>query len=266
MDESTRRDLRRFVLSHEEFAFLFGLFGVRPVLGVEDSPLIGLPADQAESALRAASHGLLARGLVRTNAEGDVVVENKLLELLGTCAHPVRLVTVYHWAPTANLPAPLFIYRRDNSYTLQLRPDPALLELIAAPSPEMVIDAILRFCGGDDGIEAQPVEMHITQGDFLALRSFVEQGDIAAAESLATAQGDAAAQVGLLLKTLQEFPHVSAFTAFHYDAGKTVQRDAFTLLQSQQEMWLLNTDDRSARLAIKSVSSSQARALLSDVL
>lgn len=266
MDESTQGNLHRYLLSHEEFAFLFGLLGAKPVLGVDDSPLAGLSADQVALVLRTAGHGLRARGLVRTNADGEIVVESTFLEVLGTCVYPVRLLAVDHWASTAELPALLFVYRRDNKHVLQLRPNPILLELIAAPTTEMVVDAILRFCGVADGGEAQQMELDMTQEDFLALRSLVEQGDIDAAESLSATRGYAPTRIGPLLNTLKDKPRVSAFTAFHLNGTKTVQRRAFTLLQSQQGAWLLRSGETPGKLTIISTDLSKVRELLSDLM
>ncbi len=267
MDEMAQDNLRHVTLSHEEFTFLLRLLNAKPALGIEDDPLRNLSADQAQAALVAAGHGLQARGLIQRNDANETLVDGELLEVMGACAYPQRLLSLYHWRAGAELPTQLFVYRRNALAVLQARPAPALHEFVAGSIIEQTIDAVLRFCNAADG--ASPTvtgETEITQEDFFALRAAMEQENRNTAESLARTRGYPVEVIAPLLDTLAQSPAVSVFTTFRRNGADAVQRSSFTVLQARQQMWLLTDATTPGRLAIRQAEPAALRATLSEAI
>ncbi|MBK8050704.1 MAG: hypothetical protein IPK16_28510 [Anaerolineales bacterium] len=147
MANDNHRGQFRVILSHEELAFLLGLMGATPTIGVDDDPLSEKAADQVSAALSAAGHGLQARELVQIDAGGQPVVQTELLAATGVYAFPERLVTLYHWGAGEALPAAFFGYVRGATVLSHARPAPFLHEFEVLDSAKALIDRMVANCG-----------------------------------------------------------------------------------------------------------------------
>jgi hypothetical protein len=266
VDAARNRSLAHFVLSYEELAYLLGLLGVEPTVGVDDNPLRGLPPEQIRLALAVAGRGLRARGLVRDDAKGQPVVQSELLATIGTYGFPERIATVYHWAAGEELPAPCYGYVRAGRAVLHQRPGAGLHEFVTYGSPTELIAAMLYFCEA----AATPAPANGALRLPLALLTEMRRlaGQPGANRLLAELSDQAQRPLAeRFVQTLSAQPRVSAFTTLRSSGPENVDVHEFTFLQQNGGGWLLTPEeDEQQVMDVRAVDVKGVQARLAAAL
>lgn len=258
--------LFQVLLAYEELAYLLHLLGVEPSLGVEDSALAGLPAEQVKLALAVAGRGLRARRLVRDDTNDQPSVQNELLAAVGTVGFPERIATVYHWAAGEELPAACYGYVRTGHAVLHQRPGPNLHELTVYSTPSELIGALLRFCEATNAASTGSGVLHLPVPVLAEMRR--QAGEPAAAGVLALLPDQAQRPVAeRFLQTLAARPRVTSFTTLRSSEPAGVASREFTFLQQNGAGWLLlPSADGTQVMDVRAGDAAAVQALLTAAL
>ncbi len=258
--------LFQILLAYEELAYLLHLLGVEPAVGVEDSALAGLPAEQVKLALAVAGRGLRARRLVRDDANGQPAVQNELLAVVGTVGFPERIATVYYWAAGEELPAACYGYVRSGHAVLHQRPGPDLHEFTVYSTAAELIGALLRFCEATNTASTGAGVLHLPLPILAEMRR--QAGEPAAAGALALLPDQAQRPMAeRFLQTLAAGPRVTSFTTLRSSGPAGVDTREFTFLQQNGAGWLLSPGaDGTQIMDVRAGDAAAVQALLTAAL
>lgn len=166
----------RVVLSHVELAYLLSFFGVAPSIGVDRNPLEGLPAEQITIAQETASDALRARALLRFDAEGQPLLADDLLRVLGAYAGPQQMVTAYRYAADEALPLAFFGYVNDGDTVVHTRPGDLLHEFTLLSGASALIEALAAFCAGAKPAQLPRRQLSLPSQAIAAARAYADAG------------------------------------------------------------------------------------------
>lgn len=254
----------RVTLAHEELAYLTGLLGVQPAIGVDDDPLAGRPPEQVALALAVAGRALQARALVQAGAGRQATVQSALLAIIGAYAFPERLVTLFHWASGEAVPSACYGYVREHTVVLHGRPAPMLHEFSQIDTTPALVDQLLAFCGAGRVTGLAAHGWQVPAAALAQARDMVRRGQREAAVAL-LAQGAEKAAVERFVRALAGAA-VTLFTTLRMAHG-AIDRREFTLLAAGAEGWLLTAAEGfEERMAVQPTDSATLQAMLAGAL
>lgn len=263
----------RVLLSHEELAYVAGLLGATPAVGIDDNPLAGLSEVEVRLALAVAGRGLRARRLVQEDDAGRAHVQSDLLAGVGAYCYPQRVVTLYHWLPGAALPSACYGYVRQETVVLHQRPAPALHDLQLLATSAALVDALLGL-GAVTGVGAASGDSFQLPAALLDELRRPAAGGIAGVAGVGLADAAQQAAASRFAATLAAQPQVTAFTTLRSAPGSAsgassaggVERHEFTFLRRNGAAWLLTAAGAPDVVQVRSVDTGAVRALLAGAL
>lgn len=253
-----------FVLSREELLLVLGTLQVSAIPGLDEDPLGELTAEGQRLALTVAERSLRARELARI--DGQLVLHELLLRAVGACAYSEQMLFLYHWPGPTDAPIRYFAHIRRDDIVAHTRPDEALHHFTLLPSAAALAEQVLAACQCHaQGVSARADGFTLSRQEFIHLRELVEANNCVSAESVLIERGAAQAEAHAFVRTLAGAPRVSVLqTVKQITTGQVDKRD-FTLIHTDQQLWLLSEvkgSNGQALLRGKHMGANDVRAML----
>ncbi len=259
----------QILLSREELLFVLNLLQAGFIPGLDNDPLGELTAEQQAFALTVAGRALRARELAQLHPDGQWVVHNNLLLAVGGCAYAQEIISVYHWPANDAVPQRFFGHVREDNIVTHTRPADVLHRFSLLPSKDQLISQVLAICEFEDGATSSPQELAVSSGDFVKVRDLAGAGDTTGAMDMLVANGALPETAQAFVATLADSARVSILQIVKQPADGSIQKRDFTVLQNDQQSWLINApanDTDGALLSVRTTTRAEIASLLSEWL
>jgi hypothetical protein len=257
------------LLSREELLFVLNLLQAEFIPGLDADPLGELTAEQQALAFTVAGRALWARELAQLQPNGEWVIHNDLLTVVGGCAYAQSIISIYHWSANAVMPRRFFGHIRGNNIVGHTRPADVLHRFSLLSSKEQLMAQVLAVCEFEDRPVSQPLELAASSADFVKVRELASAGNLTGAADVLVGNGVSSEIAQAFLATLAGAPRVSILQTLKQAGAGAAQKQDFTLMQNGQHTWLitapLDATDGSP-LSIKTTTKDEIQALLSEWL
>lgn len=253
-----------FLLSREELILLLDLLEAAVIPGLDPDPLGELNDDQRALALIWAGRALRARELATVSDDDSLLVDEKLLTAVSTCAYWKTAVNVYHWSAPGQTPTRFFGYTGNGQVATHTRPEDILHRLTVLPSTEALVDAITAVSQCQAVPETPTVPYKLSRELFVKARELAEAQETEAAQTAlhqgGLSQDDAQAVTAVLSGT----PRMSIWQLVSHEENGNTHTHEYTLLQQNQTAWLISLSAEENKLQIQRVSTVVLQELLSQ--
>jgi hypothetical protein len=254
------------LLSREELLFILDLLQADFIPGLEADPRGELTAEQRALALTVAGRALWARQLAQLNSNGEWLIHNDLLTIVGGCAYAQEVISVYHWPANETFPHRLFGHIRENDVVIHTRPADVLHRFTLLSSKAELITQVLALCEFEGGSASPPRQLTVPGNDFAKIQALAGAGDAAGVVDMLATTGTATEAAQAFGATLASSPRLSIMQVVKQQANGAAQKD-FTLLQNGHYAWLIHAPASAAGdplLSIKTTTRDEVIALLSE--
>ena len=253
-----------FLLSREELTLLLDLLEVAAIPGLDPDPLGELNDDQRALAFIWAGRALRARGLATVGNAGSLLVDEKLLTAVTTCAYWKTAINVYHWSAPGQTPARFFGYVGNGQVTTHTRPEDVLHRLSVLPSPEALVEEVTAVCQCQAIPETPTVPYQLPREVFVQARELAEAQETEAAQTALHQGGLPQDTAQAVTAVLSGTPRMSIWQLVSRGENGDTQTHEYTLLQQNQTAWLISLSAEENKLQIQRVSTIALQELLSQ--
>lgn len=267
MAETNTRQIVEVILSREELALILTLIRADTIPGLEADPLGELTSEQRNLGLIFAERALRARELARLGANGQLLVQNALLNMVGACAFAQTSVLVQHHFPDQHPPAQYFGHIREGILVAHTLPDQALHRLALVPDRTALIEQIISVCQASNLPRTAAVEMRVSRAALAQVREAAAQNQAAGAAILVQ-QGAVVESARLFAQALAAPHHLSVIQIIQIHPQDQMHLWDLTLVHSDQTAWLayplpLSSDGNDLYL-VRSIHTSELIRLLNS--
>lgn len=252
-------------LSREELLLTLNLLETDFIPGLDNDPLGDLNRDQYTLALTWAERALRARGLAQRFDDGELKVHSALLTAVGVCAYSQNALFVYHWPSGQETPLRYFGHLRDDQCVAHTRPEDVLHQFALLSSKAHLIEQALQACRYVETPASALAEFELDPELFGQVRAQAGSGQRQEAVEQLVATGAPTESAKTLAATLAASPRVSILQTLKQQANGTVLKQDFTLLQTQNQTWLIiapPADSGKTTLLVKPAGQEELEALL----
>lgn len=255
----------RVLLSHNELLVILRLLSVAGLPGLGPDPLGELSAEQQAYGLMVAERSLRARELATVDAQGNLLLQRGVLELVGSCALAQGTLIVTHVHAAEQRAVQWFGHRLDATFVAHFLPDPVLHQFAQVDDRAGLVKLIGDFAAWPDS-PAAPVEPLALPADVIAAaREQAAQNRDAARELLAAAGAPPASAAALSAILAQ--PHgVTVVQAIHRRDADTAAVASITVLANAGGLWLMSElDGEQGRYRLRPATRAEAEALIGQM-
>ncbi len=237
MAETNTRQIVEVILSREELALVLALIRADTIPGLGADPLGELTPEQRNLGLIFAERALRARELARLDANGQLLVQNALLNMVGACAFAQTSVLVQHHFPDGRPPAQYFGHIREGILVAHTLPDQALHRLALVPDRTALIEQIISVCQASNLPRMPAVEMQVERAALAQVREAAAQNQAAGAAILVQ-HGAEAEPAQQFAQSLAEPHHLAILQIVQIHPQDQMHLWDLTLLHTAQAAWL----------------------------
>lgn len=246
--------MTEFILSTEELALLLSIIG-RPEAGqtLMAAQLGKTTEAEARARLLAASHSLMARGLLALGPEGPIL-ESPLAHTIECLSQPNFSIRYSRSTQEAEL---ALIYHFRQNAILEHRLEQGVAHHLAeVPGASAVIQGGLLFFGLP---QAQPFTAALIRIPYQTLIDLKDEEDPAVVEESLRKAGVAEEARPLLAEDLAHPRYRGSALQVRYDPqGKPYSEKGFLLLHGPQRLWLISLEIREPTAAVLKPATVQA--------
>ncbi|MFN8468707.1 MAG: hypothetical protein U0X20_24325 [Caldilineaceae bacterium] len=260
-------NLPRVLLSHNELSVILNLLSVASIPGVGADPLGDLTAEQQAYGLMVAERGLRARELAVINDGGRLLVQQAVLELVGSCVLAEGTLVVTTIGATEGSGVQWFGHRLGETFVVHTLPDVVLHQFSQVPDRAALVRLIVDAAALPDTPDAPSLLLTQPAAIIAAVRELALQSSSAAVETLLASGADydaAAAFVAVLANRHA----VTIIQSVHRLAAEKAAISTVTLLYNSSDLWLmteLDGDTESAVFLLRPATRTQAEQLIAQL-
>ncbi len=255
-----------FLLSREELILLLDLLQSAAIPGLDSDPLGELNDDQRALAFIWAGRALRARELATVGDDDSLLVDEKLLTAVSTCAYWKTAINVYHWSAPGQTPVRFFGYAGNGQVATHTRPEDVLHRLSVLPSPEALVEEVTAVCQCQSVPETPTVPYQLSRELFVKARELAEAQETEAAQTALHQGGLPQDSAQALTAVLSGTPRMSIWQLVSRAENGAAHTHEYTLLQQGQAAWLISLSSEENKLQIQSVSTVALQKLLNQHL
>lgn len=260
-------------LGREELVSLLNVMGLKGMLGLGEDYLANFAEEGQRQILRAGTNALRAKGWLREEvADGEVRlgVDGTILALVGMCVSAGRLLYISHGRRDA-LPRIWYVHLGEHMTVIHRTTRPGVHELWASVDKEEVrgeIAALLQLeeaaalvTGMKLAVSAAGMEQVV------ALARDGAEGETAVSDLLAQVEvaGEGREALVTAVQNMQANSMISLLEIQNGSASAPVR--SFSLLQSGQDLWLMETAvDDASQLVLEQASAERVLIELAQLI
>lgn len=255
------------ILSRDELLSALNALEATTISGIDSEPTGPRTEQEMLLAQEVATRSLRARGLARYES-GTVLYEDRLLDIVGTCAYPKSALTAFHWASAEDEPVRFFGFVRNDVYVAHTRPEALMHRFDMYSESQQMANALIRFYQIDDQSadvnSTQKVELLLESETFSTIRQLSEAGNTEEAQDLLLEHQVAESAASQIATLFTDNPTLTVFqTVAEIEADAVVKRD-FMLAQTNSRLWFVGAVDDTANgpLQVKDVTIDEILSLL----
>lgn len=261
-------------LSREELVSLLNLLGIKGILGLGEDYLADFEEAAQRQILRAGANALRAKGwLLEEVVEGAVrlQVDSTILALLGVCMTAKRLLYVSHLRTDAP-PRIWYVHLGESMTVIHRTTRPGVHELWASAVPAVVLGELTQFLQLEAAETAGDVTLSLPAAvmDQVVALAQEDGGETAVTTLLAESQieGEAAALLATAVSHVQANSMVSLLEIETSEDGTvSTPVQTFSLLKSEQDLWLLATAvEDVSQLVLEQTSMERVQSALAQFI
>lgn len=181
------------------------------------------------------------------------------------CAYSQNALFVYHWPSGQETPLRYFGHLRDDQCVAHTRPEDVLHQFALLSSKAHLIEQALQACRYVETPASALAEFELDPELFGQVRAQAGSGQRQEAVEQLVATGAPTESAKTLAATLAASPRVSILQTLKQQANGTVLKQDFTLLQTQNQTWLIiapPADSGKTTLLVKPAGQEELEALL----
>lgn len=228
------------ILAREEVLLILRLLDHTVLYGLDADPLGELTKEQVAYGLICAERSMRARGIARIDEEnGNLLIQNDLLNALGICAFATQLCVVHHFSAEGQ-PDRLIAHRLGEQVVIHTNPGIGLHRFLTLSGRDVLLSELATACLDQPRVDgANSLLLQTSRANLSAAREAAASGNL---EQVQTYLGGGNTNVEAIshLGSLLSQPHsVSIVHILTPQQGDEVASQEFTVLHNQQQAWLM---------------------------
>lgn len=267
MSANLPANLPRVLLSHNELSVILNLLSVASIPGVGADPLGDLTAEQQAYGLMVAERGLRARELGVIDDGGKLLVQQAVLELVGSCVLAEGTLVVTSIGAAEGSGVQWFGHRLGETFVVHTLPDVVLHQFSQVADRAALVRLVADTATLPDNTGALSLLLTQPGATIAAVRELALQSSSAAVEVLLASGADPVAAAAFV-SILANRHAVTIVQSVHRLAADKAAISAVTLLYNSSDLWLMTELDggtESAMFLLRPATRTQAEQLIAQL-
>lgn len=259
------------ILSRDELLSALNALEATTISGIDSEPTGPRTEQEMLLAQEVATRSLRARGLARQN-NGTISYDNRLLNIVATCAYPTSALTALHWESAENEPARFFGSVRDSVCVAHTRPEELMhrFDMYEGEGQHSLAAALLGFYQLDNPDTKEQassgIEFTLPPERFSSVRQLSEQGRVQEAQELLINEQIDVSIAKLFAPIFAPPTRLTILQTITQNEENSVLKRDFMLAHTDDRLWFVGAVDGDAAeglLLIKSVNTDELSSFIS---
>ena len=184
MPQEQPRGAATFLLSRSELQAILTLaeIAVFPGFSSED-PIGDLAPEQEAYGIICGERALRARGQAFVDEQGELRIQNQLLEAIGVCAYASNMLVITRFPVGEKIGSRFVVYHLDDHYVSLFLPENMLFLFTVYGGRQQVVEDICRLCASKEVTNTSETFI-ISEASLAQLRQIVDADTITLAEKI----------------------------------------------------------------------------------
>lgn len=226
------------LLSREEVLAILSVLGVGALPGLGPEPIGKLSNEQIAYGIVGAERALRARGLARISNEGHLLIDQYVLDMVGSCAFAEGSQIITVTDVPGGLTQMYFAYRRRELFVLQTSPSSQLFLYQTQPNQSALTETLISLCDVPVGLTAATEPILVSDEVLAQVRDLAVAGRADNAKNLLQTHLAGTASVDALISIITGHHRVAIFQSIAFGEDDTAAVQSVTIIYNDEDLWL----------------------------